>query len=162
MGESTPIKAGRPEAMPHLATACKGINTIWETKEIFSEVWEKSAAVDSAVPNSKGILLCLCQHFVNARFFSTPDFCRCENFVGARILLSREFFRCENFVDANNFRRCQYFVATNILTAPIFCIPWNDLYCYFYIYAKTIKNIITVHILSPPIFLIIFRLRMII
>ncbi len=47
-GESLPIKAGRPEAAPHLATACKGINTIREKKEIFREVWEKSAAVDSA------------------------------------------------------------------------------------------------------------------
>jgi hypothetical protein len=83
--------------MPHLATACKGINTIWETKEIFSEVWEKSAAVDSAVPNSKGILLRQRQHFVNARFVSMRDFCRRENFVGvrnfvvARILSLREF-----------------------------------------------------------------------
>jgi hypothetical protein len=107
--------------MPHLATACKGINTIREMKEIFSKEWEKSAAVDSAVPNSKGILLRLRQHFVDARFLSTRDFCRRENFLGARILLSREFCRCENFVDANNFRRCQYFVATNILSAPIFC-----------------------------------------
>jgi hypothetical protein len=30
-GESLPRKAGRPEATPHLATACKGINTIRET-----------------------------------------------------------------------------------------------------------------------------------
>jgi hypothetical protein len=68
-GESQPIKAGWPEATPHLATACKGITTIWETKEIFSEVWEKSAAVDSAEPNSKGILLRMRQHFVNTRLF---------------------------------------------------------------------------------------------
>jgi hypothetical protein len=77
--------------MPHLATACKGINTIWETKEIYSEVWKKSAAVDSAVPNSKGILLCLHQHFVDVKFLSMRDFGRRENFVGARILLLQEF-----------------------------------------------------------------------
>jgi hypothetical protein len=47
-GKILPIKTGQPEATPHLATACKGINTIWEMKEIFSEVWEKSAALDSA------------------------------------------------------------------------------------------------------------------
>jgi hypothetical protein len=76
-GRESAHKAGWPEATPHLATTCKGINTIWETKEIFSEVWEKSAAVDSAEPNSKGILLRLCQHFVDmrilfeARFLST-------------------------------------------------------------------------------------------
>ncbi len=29
-GESPPIKAGRPEATPHLATACGGINTFWK------------------------------------------------------------------------------------------------------------------------------------
>jgi hypothetical protein len=70
-GESPPIKAGPSKAMPHLATACKGINTIWETKEIFSEVWEKSAAVDSAEPNNKGILMRLRQNFVDTRFFLT-------------------------------------------------------------------------------------------
>ena len=67
-GESPPIKAGWPELTPHLAAACGGINIIWEMKEIFSKVWEKSAAVDSAEPNSKGILLRLRQHFVEARF----------------------------------------------------------------------------------------------
>ncbi len=70
-GESPPIKAGRPEATPHLATACKGINTILETKEIFSEVWEKSAAVDPAEPNSKEILLFLRQYFVYTKILST-------------------------------------------------------------------------------------------
>ncbi len=78
--ESPSIKAGQPEATPHLATACGGINTIWETKEIFSEVWEKSAAVDSAEPNSKGILLRLRRRdiFVGARLLSTGDFCGCD------------------------------------------------------------------------------------
>ncbi len=75
VGESPPIKAGRPEATPHLATACKGINTSRETQEIFSEVWEKSAAEDSAETNSKGILLRLRQHFVNANILSTQIFC---------------------------------------------------------------------------------------
>jgi hypothetical protein len=84
------------------------------TKEIFSEVWEKSAAVDSAKPNSKGILLRLRQHFV------WRDFCQCKNFVNAGILLMREFCWRENFVDANNFCRLQYFVAANILSPPIF------------------------------------------
>jgi hypothetical protein len=51
-GESPYIKAERTEAMPHLATTCKENNTIREKKEI----WEKSAAVDSAEPNSKRIL----------------------------------------------------------------------------------------------------------
>ncbi len=82
-GKSSLIKAGWPEATPHLVTACKGINTIWETKEIFSEVWVKSAAVDSAEPNSKGILLRLRQHLVDARFLSTCEFCRRGNFVEA-------------------------------------------------------------------------------
>jgi hypothetical protein len=90
--ESPPIKAGRPEAMPHFATACKGINTIWEMKEIFSEVWEKSAAVDSAELNSKGILLHLRQHFVNTRF------CQCEIFVDVKFLSVRDFCGRENFV----------------------------------------------------------------
>jgi hypothetical protein len=43
--------------MPHLATACGGINTVWETKENISEVWEKFAAVDSAEQNRKEMLL---------------------------------------------------------------------------------------------------------
>ncbi len=107
--------------MPHLATACKGINTIWETKEIFSKVWEKSAAVDSAVPNSKGILLRLRQHFVDARFLSTRDFCRRENFVGAiinfvaaRILLMSIIFVSANILSPTIFCRRQYFVAAYI------------------------------------------------
>jgi hypothetical protein len=69
-GESPPIKSGQPEAMPHLVIACKGINFIKETKEIISEVWEKSAAVDSAEPNIKRILLSLHQHFVDARLLT--------------------------------------------------------------------------------------------
>jgi hypothetical protein len=52
VGESLPIKAGRPEATPHLASACGELNTFWETYEIFSKVWEKSYAVVSAEPNS--------------------------------------------------------------------------------------------------------------
>jgi hypothetical protein len=43
---------------------------LWEKKENSSEIWEKSAAVDSAEPNSKEILLGLRQHFV-----LTQDFC---------------------------------------------------------------------------------------
>ncbi len=70
-GESPPIKAGRPEATPHLATAWKESNTIRETYDIFSEVWEKSAAVDSAEPNSKRILLHLHQLFVDAEILLT-------------------------------------------------------------------------------------------
>ncbi len=99
-GESLLIKAGRPEAMPHLSSACKGINTIWETKEIFSEVWEKSAAVDSAEPCSKGILLHLRQHSVDERFLSARDFSQREIFVNTRILSARDFCRPEIFVDA--------------------------------------------------------------
>ncbi len=78
-GESPPIKEGWPEAMPHLATACKGINTIWETKEIFYA----------------NIFLtqdfCQRETFVGARFLSTWDFCRLESFVSAKFLLTREF-----------------------------------------------------------------------
>ncbi len=99
-GESLPIKAGRPEAMPHLSSACKGINAIGETKEIFSKVWEKSAAVDSAKPNSKGILLHLRQHSVDGRFLSARDFSQREIFVNARILSARDFCRPEIFVNA--------------------------------------------------------------
>jgi hypothetical protein len=89
-------RAARGNAM--LGDSCGGINTIWETKEIFSEVWEKSAAVDSAEPNSKGILLRLHRRdiFVGARLLSTLDFCGCEIlspkiFVDARFLSMREF-----------------------------------------------------------------------
>jgi hypothetical protein len=32
---------------------------LWEKKENISEVWEKSAAGDSAEPNSKEMLLCI-------------------------------------------------------------------------------------------------------
>jgi hypothetical protein len=120
-GESLPIKAGRPEAMPHLSTVCKGINTIWETKEIFTEVWEKSAAVDSAEPNNKGILLHLRQHLVDARFLSARDFSQREIFVDARILSARDFCRPEIFVNARflstrEFCRSEIFVDARIFT----------------------------------------------
>jgi hypothetical protein len=105
-GREFAIKAGRPEATPHLATACKGIKTIWKMKEIFSEVWEKSAAVDSAEPNSKGILLQLRQQFVDTRFLLTQDF------VGARFLSAQDFGRRKIFVDVRilsslEFCQCQ-------------------------------------------------------
>ncbi len=95
-------------------------------KEIFSEVWEKSAAVDSAEPNSKGILLRLRRRdiFVGARLLSTRDFCGCE------ILSTQDFCWRKIFVDAR------------ILSTPIISVGTN--------------------ILSPPIFLSVFRLRMII
>jgi hypothetical protein len=135
-GESPSIKVGWPEATPHSATACGGINTFWEMLEIFSKVWEKSADVDSAEPNSKEILLRLRQHFVDTRFLSTQDFCRREIFVDKRILWTREFCRLENFVDPSNFCQRKYFCR-----------------CQFFVAAS---------ILSPPIFLSVFRLRMII
>ncbi len=106
-GESPPIKAGRLEATPHLTTACKESNTIRETQEIFSEVWEKSAAVDSAEPNSKGILLRLGQDFVCASFLSTPRFRRRQDFVDANILLTPIF--CQR----------QYIVNADIMSTPI-------------------------------------------
>ncbi len=109
-GESPPIKAGRPEATPHLATARKGIKTIWETKEIFIEVWEKSAAVDSAEPNSKWILLRLRQHFVDARFLLTQDFVGArfgwrKILVDVRFWLTPDFCRLENFSPLEFCRR---------------------------------------------------------
>jgi hypothetical protein len=73
------------------------INTFWETLEIISDVWEKSAAVDSAEPNSKDILPRLCPHFVGARFLLTQDFFKREIFVNARILLAREFLSMREF-----------------------------------------------------------------
>ncbi len=126
-GESLPIKAGRPEAMPHLSTACKGINTIWEAKEIFSEVWEKSAAVDSAEPNSKGILLHLCQHFVDGRFLSAREFCLRKIFVDPRFLSTRDFFQRESFVDprflsTRDFCRRESFVGARFLLTQEFLL----------------------------------------
>jgi hypothetical protein len=129
------------------ATACGGINTIWETKEIFSEVWEKSAAVDSFKPNSKAILLRLRQHFVDTRFLSMRECCQRENFVKAKILLTREFCQRENFVDARILWTPIISVGANILSPPIF-------FRHQYFGAA--------NILSPPIFLSVFRLRMII
>ncbi len=98
------------------------------TKEIFSEVWEKSAAVDSAEPNSKGILLRLRRRdiFVGARLLSTQDFCGCE-ILSTQDLLTQDFW---------------IFVDARILSTPIISVGTN--------------------ILSPPIFLSVFRLRMII
>ncbi len=49
-GESQPIKAGQPVATAHLATSRGVINNYREKKENISEVWEKSAAADSAGP----------------------------------------------------------------------------------------------------------------
>ncbi len=92
-----------------------------------SEVWEKSAAVDYAMPNSKGILLRLRQHFVDTNILSTPVFCRRQHFVDASILSTRVFCRRQYFVDANkfcqheHFCRRQYSVAANVLLAPVFC-----------------------------------------
>jgi hypothetical protein len=108
-GESPPIKAEWPVAMTHLATACGGINTLWEKQQKISEVWEKSAAVDSAEPNSKEMLPRMRQHFVDTRFLSTQDFCRREYFVYVSILLMPTFCRCK------------YFVYANILIMPTFC-----------------------------------------
>ncbi len=96
--------------------------------------WEKSAAVDSAEPNSKEMLPCMRQHFVDARFLSTWDFCRHEYFViTSSILLTRVFCRRQHYVDANIllrrtflllpiFCRRQCFVSANILSVPIFCL----------------------------------------
>ncbi len=126
-GESLPIKVGPPVAMAHLATACGGINIFWETWENISEVWEKSAAVDSSRPNSKEILLRLRQHFVHARILSTGVFCRHENFVIARILSSRVFCRRQHFVNASILSTQIFYVnanisvSANILSPPIFC-----------------------------------------
>ena len=92
MGESPPIKAGQLEAMPHLISACTESNTIREKEEIFSRDWEKSAAPDSAEPNSKEILLRLrqlsvCrQLFIDAKILLTPIFCPRLYFVDANIL----------------------------------------------------------------------------
>jgi hypothetical protein len=49
-GESPPIKAGQPAATVHLVTAHGEINVFREKYENISEVWEKSAAADSAGP----------------------------------------------------------------------------------------------------------------
>jgi hypothetical protein len=76
-GYYKPVWYGRESAHKSRAArgnATLGINTFWETLEIISDVWEKLAAVDSAEPNSKDILLRLRPHFVDARFLLTRDF----------------------------------------------------------------------------------------
>ncbi len=83
--------------------------------------------------NSKGILLSLCQHL------SAPASCRRQDFVDARILSRPIFYQRQDFVNANNF------VEAYILSAPIFCRR---------------QCFVGVNILSPPIFLILFRLRL--
>ncbi len=50
VGESLPIKAGRPAATAHLVNERGEINVFREKYENISEVWEKSAAADSAGP----------------------------------------------------------------------------------------------------------------
>jgi len=107
-GESPLIKAGWPVATTHLATACGGINNFWETLEIISKVWEKSAAVNSE-PNSKEMLPHMRQHFFDARFLLTQGFCWRDNFVDASILSTPTF--CQR----------QHFVEANILPTPTFC-----------------------------------------
>ncbi len=95
------------------------------------QAWEKSAATDSAEPNSKEILLRLRQLFVDAKFLSTPGFCRRLYFVDASILSTRYFvdtnvlstpiiFSTRIFLSppiillTRIFCRCKYFVAANI------------------------------------------------
>jgi hypothetical protein len=97
------MEAEWAEAASHLATTCQENNTIRKKKEIFSEVWKKSAAVDSAEPNSKRILPRLCQEL------SMPRICQRQDFVHANILLTPIFCRHEYFVDAK------------ILSMPRFC-----------------------------------------
>ncbi len=133
MWERAPIKAGRLGATSNLATVWGGINNIWETMEIFREVWEKSAAVDSAEQNSKGILpslrhrnvdmkilstrdFCWGKSFVNARFLSTWEFCQHENFVNARILSTPIISVDANILSPTLFFRRQYFVAAYFLS----------------------------------------------
>ncbi len=85
--------------------------------------------MDSAEANSKGILLRLRQHFVNAKILSTPRFCQCRDFVDAGIFSKRELCRCGNFVNAGilstrtgNFVNANNSVGANILQPPIFCL----------------------------------------
>jgi hypothetical protein len=75
--ENSSLKAELAEVASHLAATCGESSTIRKKKEIFSEVLEKSAAVDSTEPNSKDILEL------------TPRFCQCEYFVNAKILLTK-------------------------------------------------------------------------
>jgi hypothetical protein len=90
------------------------------------------SSCDSAEPNSKGILLRLRQHFVNAKILSTLRFCRRGNFVEAGIMSTWEFCQCGNFVDTGilstrefcqhgNFVNANNSVSVNILSQPIFC-----------------------------------------
>jgi hypothetical protein len=72
---------------------------------------------------------------------SPPGFCRRQHFVHADILSTPTFCRRVYFVDTNNF------VDADIWSTPIiFC-------CVYFV---------DTNILSPPIFLILFRLGMII
>jgi hypothetical protein len=124
-GESPLIKADRPVATTHLATACGGINNFWKTLEIISKVLEKSAAVDSA--NSKEMLPCMHQHFFNKRFLLMQGFCWRENFVNTSILSTPTFCRRQHFIDVNILSTqifsadASIFVGDNILSSPIFC-----------------------------------------
>ncbi len=122
-------------------TVTGGINT-WEKQENISEVWEKSAAADSAgkemLPHMRqqyfvdaNILqtrvFCRRQHFVAVSILSTPTFCGGKNFFGANIFSAPIFCHCQYFVAAKIllppiFCPRQYFVAANILSAPIFCL----------------------------------------
>jgi hypothetical protein len=122
-GESPPIKAERAEARLHLATTCGENNTIRRKKEIFSEVWEKSAAVDSAEPNSKDFLaptprFCQRQFFVSAKILLMQVFCRCQYFVNTSILLTPRFCRHEHFVDTNILSTPMIY-QHRVLPAPI-------------------------------------------
>jgi hypothetical protein len=96
-------------------------NTIREKYEFFSGAWEKSAAADSAEPNSKEILLGLRQLFVDAKILSPPIFCQRPYFVDPSILLTPVF--CWR----------QYFVDANILSTSIFCqcgyFCWEIIFC---------------------------------
>jgi hypothetical protein len=91
-----------------------------EEKEIFSQVWEKSAAVDSAEPNSKRILTCRRQDFADASILLTPTFCRRQHFVDANILSTRVFCQRQHFVHTIICQH-QYFVNASILSSPTFC-----------------------------------------
>ena len=82
-------------------TACKESNTSGRRRRSSAGPGEKSAAVDSAEPNSKGILLRLRHLFVCASFLPAPAFCQCQDFDDATILSTPVFCRCQYFVDAD-------------------------------------------------------------
>jgi hypothetical protein len=88
-------------------------------KELFSGAWEKSAATDSAEPNSKEILLRLRHLFVDANSLSTPGFFRRPHFVDADILSTHIFCQRQYFVAAGIFVDTYIFVSANILSPPI-------------------------------------------